>query len=457
VNRSRLTLLLMAVVPLLLVTVAVAALVTQRSRVHAELNLAAVEPVLLAARRAELQGQINLARSAIAHLVRDGMADAARQAEALQILSRLEFGHDGYFFVFDFEGRVLLYPRRHHLLGQNLFDLRDRQGRFPVRELIAQARAGGGYVPIEWGRPSTGQVEQKLAYVEPVAGWEWVLGTGTYVDEPERARRRVAEATEAAVADTLWRVGAVAVLCTMGVVAVTMLINLGEQRRADAKLRAMARQIVLSQEDERWRVARELHDGVSQSLVSAKYQLESALERGDSAGPGDGRDAMRDGLDTGVQRLREVLGDLRRIAHGLRPALLDDLGLAPALEHLGREWAVHSGVRLTVHCEQPPSEPPQAVAIALFRVAQEALGNIAAHAQATHATLRLARVGTGLLLVVEDDGRGFDAERIARSPRRGLGLTHMRERIESLGGRFTLSSGVRGTRVQAAFGPEALS
>jgi two-component system, NarL family, sensor kinase len=445
--RPRLTVLLMAVVPLLLASIAVALLVAQRTHVHAELNLAAVEPVLMAARRAELQSRINLARSAIAHLVRDGLPDAAAQQQALEILRRLEFGHDGYFFVFDFTGQVLLYPRRALLQGSNQLDLQDSRGQFPVREMLAQARSGGGYVTLEWRRPSSGQMEPKLGYVEPIAGWEWVLGTGTFVDEPERARRRVSEATEAAVADTLWRVGAVAVLCTLAVVIVATLINVEGQRRADAQLRAMAREIVMTQEDERARVARELHDGVSQSLVSAKYVLESGLAGGDSAGA----------LQTGVQRLREVLAELRRIAHGLRPAVLDDLGLSLALEQLGREWAQRSGVMLTVACEDLPQQPPEAVAIALYRIAQEALGNIEAHALAPHARLSLHRLGQGLVLEIQDDGRGFNSEAVRRSPRSGLGLTHMRERVESLGGRFTLSSGSQGTLVRAEFGVDALT
>lgn len=454
-QRPRLTLLLMAIVPLLLVSLAVAMLVAQRTHVHAELNLAAVEPVLMAARRAELQSRINLARSAIVHLVRDGMPDATAQQQALQILRRLEFGHDGYFFVFDFQGEVLLYPREAVLQGRNLMDLQDSRGQFPVREMLSQARSGGGYVELEWRRPSTGRMETKLGYVEPIAGWEWVLGTGTYVDEPERARRRVSEATESAVADTLWRVGALAVLCTLGVVIAATLINLEEQRRADAKLRAMARQIVMTQEDERARVARELHDGVSQSLVSAKYVLESGLEQARRA-PLDTA-AVQQPLLTGVQRLREVLADLRRIAHGLRPALLDDMGLSHALEHLGREWSQRSRVELTLACEALPQEPPEAVAIALFRIAQEALGNIESHALAQRARLALVRVGQGLVLEVEDDGRGFDAEAVLRSPRTGLGLTHMRERVESLGGLFLLSSGARGTLVRAEFAAQALS
>ncbi len=450
--RLRWALILIAWLPLLLASAAVAWMVQQRSRVVAELQSQAVEPVLLSARKAELQKHVNLARSAVQHLVRDGMPDAQAQTQALQILQRLEFGHDGYFFVFDFDGNNLLYPRRPQLQGRNLLDLQDRDGGYPIRRLIDRARSGGGYVEYEWDRPSTGQLEGKLGYVEPIAGWQWVLGTGTYVDEPERARRRIAEASSQAVVDTLGRIGAITLLSTVLVVALALGVNLNEQRKADAQLRAMARQIVSSQEAERARVARELHDGVSQWLVSVKYLFESALERARRSGS----DAeLARSLDAGAQRLREVLGEVRRISHDLRPALLDDLGLARALEHLAREWGQRSGVAVEVTCDDA-GEVPEAVATALFRVAQEALGNVERHAQARQVRLRLERRGTGLRFELEDDGRGFDADALMRSPRAGLGLTHMRERVESLGGRFEIASSAAGTRLAAGFPERAL-
>lgn len=453
--RLRGAVILIALLPLVLASVAAAWVVTQRARVLTELHLAAVQPVLLAARRAELQSYINLARSAVAHLVRDGMPDDARQAQALAILQRLEFGHDGYFFVFDFEGRVLLYPRQPQLVGRNLHDWQDANGDFPVRKLVAQARAGGGYVDYEWQRPSTGRIEPKLGYVEPIAGWQWVLGTGTYVDEPEQARRRMAETTGDAVADTLARIGAITVLCTLLVVAAALLFNLNEQRKADAKLRAMAGQIVVSQEAERARVARELHDGVSQWLVSIKYVFESALAR---AQQGDTpAQALAPTLDDGIGRLRRVLGEIRRISHDLRPALLDDLGLARAIEHLAHDFTERTGTAVQLEGESLDRQPPEAIATALFRVCQEALGNIEQHAGATQVQLRLQRQAEGLVLDIQDNGQGFDAEAVMRSPRAGLGLTHMRERIESLGGRFRLSSAASGTLVRASFPAEALS
>lgn len=450
--RLRWAVFLIAIVPLLLAGAAVGWMVKQRTQVLADVHAAAVQPVLLAARKAELQSYVNLARSAIQHLVRDGMPDAHAQAQALDILRRLEFGHDGYFYVFDYQGNTLLYPRQRQLEGQNLFEMRDDRGDQPVRRLVDQARAGGGFVEYLWRRPSSGQIEPRLGYVEPIAGWGWVLGSGTFVDEPERARARIQESTSGAVFDTLSRIGAITVLSTLVVVVCALFINLSEQRKADAKLRVMARQIVTSQEAERARVARELHDGVTQWLVSVKYVFETALDR---ARRSHADASVVTTLDDGVERLREVLGEVRRISHDLRPALLDDLGLASALEHLAREWGERSGVAIDTDCA-PEGPLPEALATALFRVTQEALGNVERHAGASHVQIGLGRTDGTLRLDVIDDGQGFDAEHALQSHRGGLGLTHMRERIESLGGRFEVASDSTGTRLSAVFPPRAL-
>ena len=172
----------------------------------------------------------------------------------------------------------------------------------------------------------------------------------------------------------------------------------------------MARQIVTTQEAERARVARELHDGVSQWLVSVKYQFESAQDR---ARRSNADSELVRTLDGGLQRLREVLGEVRRISHDLRPALLDDLGLARALEHLAREWSGRSGVAVETACEDP-GPMPEAVATALFRVAQEALGNVERHARAGQVSLALQRSDGALRFEIVDDGQGFVADALLR-------------------------------------------
>ena len=204
-----------------------------------------------------------------------------------------------------------------------------------------------------------------------------------------------------------------------------------------------------SQEQERARLSRELHDGISQMMVSAKLMLESALarfERGSARIP-----EAEQALASGVVRLGDTLREVRRISHALRPAMLDDLGLAAALEQLVRELGAESGIDIgytqVAHSGARPL--PAAVNTALFRIAQEALSNIVHHAQASRAAVTLDVGAQSVTLTIADNGCGFDAERSQADARRGIGLRNMRERLDALGGMLTITSQVGHTIVAA--------
>ena len=450
--QLRLKFVLLAIVPLLLAIAAVAAVVRLQARALTEAELAVIEPALMDARRNELQHYVDLAQGSIAHLTtRD---DANARAQALQILQRLEFGKDGYFFVYDLEGRNLMHPRQPDLVGKDLWSLRDPQGRLTIQDLIARAREGGGFVEFMWQRPSTGQLERKLGYVAPVSRWGWMIGTGLYVDDIEAARERMDRQAAIAIRNTLAVIAGIAVIATVLVALAGLALNVSDRRDAMLKMRELARQVVRSQESERARVARELHDGVSQSLVSVKFLLESAQERlqqkaEEVASPsGEHRNGADRALARGLAGVNEVLGDVRRISHGLRPTALDTLGLVPALSQVLDEFSRRTGIRVEFAPDGDISADGDA-GTALFRVVQESLNNIERHAGASAVSITLNQDADGLHLSVRDDGHGFDPEAIAAAPDRGLGLSSMRERIETLGGRFTLDSGAQGTLLTA--------
>ena len=191
-----------------------------------------------------------------------------------------------------------------------------------------------------WERPSTRQNEEKLGYVVVLERWGWMLGTGIYLDDVNQALQRIDAAAQANIRDMFAWVAGIAAVCILGVAACGLALNISDHRQSDAKLRLMARQLVRTQEDERARLSRELHDGISQVLVSIKLSLEAARERLRQALGAEPRalahiDAPLGALD----RLNNAVGEVRRISHNLRPTLLDDLGLPAALEHLGREFS----------------------------------------------------------------------------------------------------------------------
>ena len=442
--RLKTKILLLAALPLLAALAVIAFTVQQQDRALAQRERALVERGYMEARRAELRHYVLLAASVVRPLHDSGRDDPAARAEAMRLLSSLDYGHDGYFFLYDLHGTVLAHSRQPELVGQNLWELRDPLGRPTIQRLIAQARAGGGYVEYLWRKPSSGEMAPKLGYVMALPRWGWMLGSGLYLDDIHATLAQLDQQVSSNVRDTLLGIAGIAAAGVAVISASGLLLNLSEHRIADAKLRLLARQVVQSQEDERAHLARELHDGTSQMLVSAKLCIESAVHELGRAGR-----APPSALGKALQRLNDTLVEVRRISHRLRPALLDTLGLPAALEHLGREFTENGRIDARVAVDGEPAELPGEVKTALFRVTQEALTNVAKHAGAARVRVVLRFDAEGVELAVSDDGRGFDVDAVLGHPTRGLGLRHMRERLAAIGGRLDLQSRVDGTRLVA--------
>jgi signal transduction histidine kinase len=201
------------------------------------------------------------------------------------------------------------------------------------------------------------------------------------------------------------------------------------------RLEAATRRIVDVQEEERRRLARELHDEIGQSLVAIAVNLQS-LRR--TCGPDS-----RPHIDDCFQEVQKTIKQVRARALDLRPSILDDLGLAPALRWLVDRQALRAGLSgyfIGPTSRALPLHPD--VATACFRVAQEALSNVLRHARARNVWVRLKQDADGVQLVVRDDGVGFDPREARRRASRGasLGLLGIRERAELLGGRAVIDS-----------------
>jgi two-component system NarL family sensor kinase len=446
--QLRLKVLILAVAPLLFAIAAVAAVVRIEARALAEAEAHAVQPVLMGSRQTELRNYVELAIASVAHL-HDQPDPAARDA-ALHILEKLDYGQDGYFFVYDLSGRNVMHPRQRELVGQDLWNLRDPEGRPTIQRLIERARSGGGFVEYLWQRPSTHKMERKLGYVAMEPHWGWMIGTGVYLDDIEEARARIDREATRAIETTLGVITGIAVIAALLVAVGGLALNLSDRRDAEARMRALAQQVVRSQETERARVARELHDGVNQWLVSVKYMLESTLER--AAGLSE---TITGPLERALSRLNDGLREIRRISHGLRPALLDDLGLVPALTQILNDFSQRTGVEVQLSTDAD-LDLPEAHATGLFRVTQEALNNIERHAGAHRVELSIARKRDGIIFRLHDNGVGFDYAEVTAHPRGGLGLSNMQERVETLGGQFDLQSSADGTTIVADFPAETL-
>ena len=436
----------LAVAPLLLAIAVIGGLLVFETQRLERQQAQVLEDVLLSTKRDELRSYIELAMTSIDHLYGAGRDDDAAKEQAKGILSSMKFGADGYFFVYADDGLNLVHPRMPDLMGQNLWNMRDSNGIYVIRELIERAKEGGGYQRYLWPKPSTGRIERKLGYSVALPRWGWVLGTGIYLDDVDAAALRLRGNLLASVRETLLGLATVAVVAALAVFAGGLALNISEQRQADRKLKALAHRVVSSQEEERARVSRELHDHICQLLVSIKYQFELVGHR--LSHPG-GQPVTA--IDKEISALSKAIGEVRRISHDLRPALLDDLGLPAALEHIGNELAQRSGLEVRVISRVREDRLPELQAVSLFRVAQEALRNAERHAQAGRVDIWLEDAGDKLELRITDDGCGFDVRTVESSKDRGIGLTNMRERVERNGGTFQLVSHAGHTALTASF------
>jgi two-component system NarL family sensor kinase len=445
--KLRQKIILLAITPLILALFAIALGVRHQTIQLAQQQRTSVEAAYLASKEAELTHYVSLGTRSIAHLYESGRQDEATLNEAKAILAKLDYGDDGYFFVYDLKGNNLMHPRQPDLVGRNLWNLRDANGNTTIQNLINRAKAGGGFVRYYWEKPSTGKVAPKLGYVVMLDRWGWMLGTGIYLDDVESAMARIDTQISTNINNTMLLIAAIAIASSVIIALSGLALNISEYRVADAKLKVLAQRVVRSQEEERARLSRDLHDGISQWLVSIKLQVESGIAKLASASVQP--DVARKSFDRAAGQLNDVLGEVRRISHDLRPALLDDLGLAAALDHLSREFSEHSGITVDFKSEGNFDNLPDVAKTVLFRIAQEALTNIKRHANASTVCIRLADDKTSVHLTIADDGVGFDVAGISLHPKRGIGLRNMHERVEAVGGKLQLISSVEGTQVIA--------
>jgi signal transduction histidine kinase len=207
------------------------------------------------------------------------------------------------------------------------------------------------------------------------------------------------------------------------------------------EISALNERLMMAQEQERIRIAGELHDGVMQDMLAVTMMLGTARRR-----IPDGSDA-RATIDKAQQKLVHLGTDLRQLSHDLHPPLLQDAGLSGAMRSYCEQFSATWAIPVACDADESVSELSRGASLALFRIVQEALGNAAKHAAATRIAVSLTRVDGQVSLVVSDDGVGFAPNRLAGGG--GLGLVMMRERAGQLNGTFEYDSAPgRGTRIK---------
>lgn len=440
--------LLLAILPLILVTSAITVISVNQSQNLSEVEIQTFEENLLAAKRSELKNYLSLAQTSIAHIMADTqMSDSSAQREVKRILNDLTYDEDGYFFVYDSAGINLVHPKLHSLVGQNLYHMQDSNGVYVIRQLLKIAENGGGFLRYVWNKPSSGKEERKISYAIQLPRWNWMLGTGLYIEDISREVAKIRDEVKDNIQNTFFTILLIIAVTVIMTAIIGIAINIHESRLADTRLRELAHKSIIFQVSERRRFARELHDGINQLMVSVKFRIELAMGKIEKQ-----QNALPD-LDKGNEVLAQAIQEVRRISHDLRPSLLDDLGLDHALQSLFGQFEERTGIKVEFQLDLPKNRLPEDIEITFYRIIQEALTNAERHSQATLITLKIWRQGDMVWLKLSDNGQGFDLGQ--NFVHEGIGLRNMRERIELFGGEFKMRSRVnQGTQLQAGLALE---
>jgi PAS domain S-box-containing protein len=222
-------------------------------------------------------------------------------------------------------------------------------------------------------------------------------------------------------------------------------------RKSEKELRALSSKLLSVQEDEKKRLARDLHDGFGQTLIAIKFGVENSLRELEGRDPATAAQS----LEEVIAIVRRAIDEVRRVTTDLRPTILDNLGIVATISWFCQEFqSICPAIRVKEHVALKEKQVPRLLKSTIFRILQEAFTNIAKHSKATLAHVALAERGRAIELLIRDNGRGFDPEKLRgiNPSSRGMGLTSMHERTMLSGGTFSIASEPgKGTSVRATW------
>jgi signal transduction histidine kinase len=212
-----------------------------------------------------------------------------------------------------------------------------------------------------------------------------------------------------------------------------------ELQKSEMQLRRLSTQLLEVQENERKRIAGDLHDGIGQSLSAIKFGVETVVDRLEK----DADPSTVDTLQSLVPMLQDAIEDVRKTVMNLRPSILDDLGVLATISWFVRQFqTVYSEIRVEEQINVQETDIHEALKTNIFRVLQEAANNIAKHSSADRFSVSLTKQNDSLELVIADNGQGFDPDSVLETEdiETGFGITSMKERTELSGGSFSIES-----------------
>lgn len=421
-------LLIITILPTILIAITATIVIDLLATRLNEAQAKAIEDLYISQKERELINYVTLAENALEPTYKSYLkTERKAQREAREIVKKMSFGEDNYFYIYDGKGTNIVNPRHTHFIGSNWIGIRDENGKTVIKDIIDHAKMDNGFYSYKWKKPSSGAYVEKLGLSVYLPKWDWVLGTGIYLDDVSDQIHKVQAQTKIRIGETRLVILLLALGSLLLTAAILTLARISEQRFADERLKKLTARIVDVQEEERKRVAHELHDGISQLLVSARYGLEAAATKATS------QDVLEP-IEKSISTIDNTINEVRRISMALRPSVLDDMGLVSAIKSLGSEFSSQTGIKINVNANQPRKQITDEARIAAYRVIQEALTNISRHSGANQVTISLKREKSRFVLLLQDNGIGIMSHSEWPPKNSGLGIRNMQERIDAIGG-----------------------
>lgn len=431
---------MLSIIPLILVVVIVAGILFSQAKQLVNDEVLLTRSNVMAAKKQELEQYVELAIKSIEPYYQDpNLSEEDAKQIVAKKLSQLTYGSDGYFFAYTWDGEATVLPYQPNRVGKNWWEVEDSHGKKLLQELIRVAREGGGFVDYFWHKPSAKEPLPKLSYAVSLDKWQWMVGSGVYLDDIERQMLHMQSGFDDNVGKSASALFVVVFVAVSAIAGLGASLNLNMRKLANEQLSILNQQILDSQENERKRVSRELHDGVNQLLVAAKYRMDNSQQEHDEIQRQRELNASKDAME-------HAIVELRRISRDLRPPQLDDLGLVAGIEAYINDLQSRTNLELLFEHDIDAIKMAAEVETTLYRVVQEALHNVEKHAQAQGADVIIQREGHLLILTISDDGKGIAYEYL-KSKRKSspfvddhMGLQNMKERVQAIGGTLLVSS-----------------
>ena len=407
-------------------------------------SLLTLEKFLIDQKKQELENYTSLAKSSVEHLYASSLPEnTVVKTLVAQIFDGLLYnGDDGYFFVYDGQGTNVTHPKEPFRIGNNYWELENESGDKIIQILMKNAKDGGGFVRYPWLKPSLKEPSEKLGYSVYLEKWDWMIGTGVYLDDVYGQLDQLQSEMESHTSKTKNIILLVAISSIFVIFLFGLIVNLNQKKKTDLKISQLGQRIITLQEDERRYFSRELHDGIVQILISIKYSLDAThryIEKAKLDKP--------EQLGKAEHNLHTAIHEIRRISHHLHPRILDELGLSAAIEVLANEFTERTLVKVTINKPAARKLLPDNINTTLYRVVQETLTNIEKHARATQVTITFEFQSKWLALTIEDNGCGFIPDNNSQDASLGIGLRNLAERIEYHSGVFAIKSSPGATSI----------